>query len=104
MPRPQIMLTYETHHGNPGVALGFDYDCEIINGVKAIGGARWSQSRKFCYIPRESFKLSKALIYLTYKFYSDMKAALPLKFTPMFQNKVLQISRVHWTSFTKIKA
>ena len=59
MPEPRIVLTSETHKGKPVVALAFDLDRGLIEKVKAIHGARWSQSRKFWYISRQSFDLNR---------------------------------------------
>jgi len=57
--KPEIKLKREIHHKSPVVSLVFGYDQELINRVKMIEGAAWSNSRRFWYIPAEKFRLNK---------------------------------------------
>ena len=58
MKRTAITLAYCTHHDTPVVSLRFEKDHSIINKVKTLKGATWSQSQGFWYIPQSEFKLS----------------------------------------------
>jgi len=57
--KPEIKLKSEIHHKSTVVSLLFGYDRELINRVKTIEGAAWSNSRRFWYIPAEQFRLSE---------------------------------------------
>jgi len=57
--KPEIKLKSEIHHKSTVVSLLFGYDRELINRVKTIEGAAWSNSRRFWYIPAEKFRLSE---------------------------------------------
>ncbi len=48
--KPKISLSNDTHRGAKIVALKFQYNQELINHVKKLDGARWSQSKKCWYI------------------------------------------------------
>ena len=54
--------------------MQFEYDHQLIDAVKSINGARWSQSRKFWYIPREEFQLKKVFDLLKQVAYIDYSA------------------------------
>jgi integrase/recombinase XerD len=78
MQKPQIMLSNALHQDNPVVSLVFEKDATLINHVKSLPGARWSQSRKYWYIPKEQFNLSKVFDILqpfAYLDYSALKAS-----------------------------
>jgi len=58
------------------VSLVFGKETTLIDRVKTLPGARWSQSRKFWYIPKEQFNLSMvfdALQPVAYLDYSALK-------------------------------
>ncbi len=57
--KPNITLLKDFHRGYPVIALHFDFNQEIINKVKNIQGATWSQSKKYWYFRKDSFNLSK---------------------------------------------
>ena len=59
MKNPEIKLAFDTHRDQAAVSLNFEKDYTLIGKVKTIKGATWSQSRKFWYIPHESFNLNK---------------------------------------------
>lgn len=76
MQKPTIELANALHQNNAVVSLIFEKDATLINKVKTLPGARWSQSRKFWYIPKEEFKLSlvyDALQPVAYLDYSALK-------------------------------
>lgn len=76
MQKPQIALANVLHQDNPVVSLVFEKEATLINKVKTLPGARWSQSRKFWYIPKEQFNLSMvfdALQPVAYLDYSALK-------------------------------
>lgn len=75
-PKQNITLSHDFHHGKAVVILRFDYNQELINRVKSIGGARWSQSKKYWYFIKEEFHLSKvfeSLQPISYVDYSALK-------------------------------
>jgi len=76
MQKQKIILTNEIHQNNPVVSFVFEKDATLINKVKTLPGARWSQSRRFWYIPKEQFTLSMvfdALQPVAYLDYSALK-------------------------------
>ncbi len=76
MSLPIIKLREITHHGEDVVVLKFDYNQELINKVKSIGGARWSKSKQGWYFIKDDFHLStffKALQIVSYIDYSALK-------------------------------
>lgn len=76
MQKQKIILTNEIHQNNMVVSLVFGKDATLINKVKTLPGARWSQSRRLWYIPKEEFKLSlvfDALQPVAYLDYSALK-------------------------------
>jgi len=79
MQKQKIILTNEIHQNNTVVSLVFEKDATLINKVKSLPGAKWSQSRKFWYIPKEEFKLSlvfdalQPVAYLDYSALKDME-------------------------------
>ncbi len=78
MQKPGITLSNAHHQDNPVVSLVFEKDTTLINRVKTIPGARWSQSRKYWYIPKEQFNLAKVFDTLqpvAYLDYSALKAS-----------------------------
>ena len=60
MKKPGIILANDHHRNQAVISLKFDKDQTLISRVKALPGARWSQSRKFWYIPADQFNLSQA--------------------------------------------
>jgi len=76
MQKQKIILTNEIHQNNTVVSLVFGKETTLIDRVKTLPGARWSQSRKFWYIPKEQFNLSvvfDALQPVAYLDYSALK-------------------------------
>lgn len=73
MLKPHIILSHERKQDRSVVALHFEYNPEIIEKVKAVKGARWSQNHKFWYIPLEEFNLNhvfaklKPVAYINYQ-------------------------------------
>ena len=69
------------HKGESRLMLNFKYDLELINLVKQIEGAQWSNSNKCWYLPDRSdmpsrlFTLFRGIAFLDY---SDMKSKAPL--------------------------
>ena len=59
MNNPEIRLAYDVHRKTAVVSLRFEKDFTIINKVKTLKGATWSQSRKFWYIAQSDFKWSE---------------------------------------------
>ncbi len=57
-PKLNIVLEPGTHNGKDVVFVKFQYDKEIIDKIKTIDGAKWSQSIKCWYIPKNEFKLN----------------------------------------------
>jgi hypothetical protein len=51
MPPTTIILKPIEHRNQQCIGLYFDYNREIINTVKTIKGARWSQTKKCWYVP-----------------------------------------------------
>ncbi|HQQ02980.1 MAG TPA: site-specific integrase [Bacteroidales bacterium] len=74
MQKPQITLANALHQDNPVVSLVFEKDATLINHVKTLPGARWSQSRKYWYIPKEQFNLSRVFDVLKPVAYLDYTA------------------------------
>lgn len=78
MNKATITLNYDNHRNREVVSLQFAKDFAVMGKVKALPGARWSQSRKFWYIPKEDFNLSKVFdalrpaAYLDYSAVKDM--------------------------------
>lgn len=59
MPTPKIILALDVHRHKEVVTLRFDYNRNLKEAVKRLEGSRWSQSRKFWYISKDEFNLSK---------------------------------------------
>ena len=75
-PKPNITLTIDSHRGKDVVLIKFDYNKELINSVKRIKGARWSQTKKSWYIEKSDFDLHTAfdaLKSLAHVDYSSLK-------------------------------
>jgi len=58
MSKLRITIAPEVHREMPVVSLSFEKNYALIQKVKTLKGATWSQSRKFWYIPKDDFKLS----------------------------------------------
>lgn len=74
--KPNINLAQDFHHGKAVVTLRFGYNQELINRIKNIGGARWSQSKKCWYFIQGDFHLptvSEALKSVAYVDVSALK-------------------------------
>ncbi len=56
--KPKISLSNDTHRGAKIIAIRFQFNQELINHVKKLDGARWSQSKKCWYIKKEDFNLN----------------------------------------------
>lgn len=75
-----ITLAYDTHRDGAVVSLRFAKDYNIIDKVKSIKSAMWSQSRGFWYIPESDFNLSEVfdiLSPLAYLDYSALRGGKP---------------------------
>ena len=59
MKKPGIILANDHHRKQAVVSMVFEKDQTLISRVKSLPGARWSQSRKFWYIPADQFNLSQ---------------------------------------------
>jgi hypothetical protein len=59
MKAPVITLANDFHHENPVVRLRFEKDLALIEKVKMLKGAAWSQSRGFWYTAKSDFNLNK---------------------------------------------
>ena len=57
--KPEIKRKSEIHHKSPVVNLVFGYNQELINRVKMLEGAAWSNSHRFWYLAAEKFRLNK---------------------------------------------
>ena len=74
-PKPNIVLSHDFHRGKAVVVLRFDYNLELINLIKNIGGARWSQSKQCWYFIKDEFHLPavfKAFQPISYVDYSAL--------------------------------
>ncbi|MBV2247197.1 MAG: site-specific integrase, partial [Lentimicrobium sp.] len=69
-----ITLAHDTHRDNAVVSLRFEKDYTIIDKVKSIKGAAWSQSRGFWYIPQSDFSLSEVFDILSPVAFLDYSA------------------------------
>ena len=58
-------MTIDSHRGKDVVLIKFEYNKELINSVKRIKGARWSQTKKSWYIEKSDFDLHTAFDALT---------------------------------------
>ncbi|HJN05666.1 MAG TPA: tyrosine-type recombinase/integrase [Bacteroidales bacterium] len=56
-PKQNIILLNDYHRDKYVILVKFKYDKELINCVKRIEGASWSQSRKSWYITKDEFDL-----------------------------------------------
>lgn len=74
MRKPTITLAFDEHRSREVVSLRFEKNFEVINKVKTIPGAEWSQSRKFWHIPKEDFNLGKVFDVLSPVAYLDYSA------------------------------
>ena len=75
-----ITLAHDTHRDNAVVSLRFEKDYTIIDKVKSIKGAAWSQSRGFWYIPQSDFSLSEVFDILSpvaFLDYSSLQTGKP---------------------------
>ncbi|MCF8371523.1 MAG: site-specific integrase [Bacteroidales bacterium] len=77
MQRPHIILTNECKQGKEAVALRFEYNQALVERVKKLKVARWSQNHKFWYIPKENFNLNKVYSSLKTVAYVDYKKLTP---------------------------
>lgn len=87
--KPNINLAQDFHHGKAVVTLRFGYNQELINRIKNIGGARWSQSKKCWYFIQGDFHLPTVYEALKSVAYVDVSA---LK-TNSKTNKIRQKSK-----------
>lgn len=61
MSKLHITIAPAVHRERPVISRVFEKDYALIQEVKAIKGATWSQSRKFWYVAQEGFKLSDVI-------------------------------------------
>jgi integrase/recombinase XerD len=59
MNKPTIILTNDHHRDRAVISMKFEKDHALISRVKTLPAARWSQSKKFWYIPKDDFNLAK---------------------------------------------
>ncbi len=77
--KPKISLNYDIHKGARIVVLHFEYNKIVIDRIKKINGARWSQSKKCWYIKDKEFSLSqvfntlKDIVYINYSQIKNFK-------------------------------
>ncbi len=74
MRKPKITLAFEEHRNQAVVSLCFEKDSALIGKVRTLKDARWSQSRKFWYIPKEAFDLHTVFEMLNPLAYLDYSA------------------------------
>jgi integrase/recombinase XerD len=74
MNKPTITLTFDEHRNHEVVSLRFAKDYKLIDQVKSIPGAWWSQSRKFWYIVKGDFNLGTVFDVLSPVAYLDYSA------------------------------
>ncbi len=74
MMKPKITLAFDEHRKQAVVSLCFEKDSTIIRKGKNLTNARWSQSRKFWYLPMETFNLHKVFETLNPVAYLDYSA------------------------------
>lgn len=75
--KQNIILSNDTHRGSTVIALHFDYNQELINRIKKISGAKWSQSKRYWYFNKADFQLRKvfdALNPIAFLDYSALKS------------------------------
>ncbi len=87
--KPKISLNYDMHKGARIVALHFGYNRVVIDKIKKISGARWSQSKKYWYIKEKEFILSQVFNMLKDIAYIDYSQIKSFKKNPVTQ-KVLK--------------
>ena len=71
-----VVVKRMIHNGESRLTLNFKFDPELINLVKQIEGAQWSNSNKCWYLPDSSDLLSRLFILfkgIAFLDYSDMK-------------------------------
>jgi hypothetical protein len=76
MEKPPIILANDQHRNQAVISLKFEKNQTLISRVKSLSGARWSQSRRFWYLPAQDFRLSKvfeALQPVAFLDYSGLK-------------------------------
>ena len=56
-PKQNITLLNDYHHEKDVILVQFKYDKELINCIKRIEGAKWSQSKKSWYVTKDKFDL-----------------------------------------------
>lgn len=74
MRKPKITLAFDEHRNRDVVSLRFAKDHKLIERVKTISGASWSQSKGWWYIFREGFNLGKVFDALSPVAYLDYSA------------------------------
>ncbi len=76
MKKPNIILANAHHRDQAIISLKFEKDQRLISRIKSLPGAKWSQSRKFWYIPTTQFDLQyvcETIRPLAYVDYSALK-------------------------------
>jgi hypothetical protein len=74
MKKPNIILANDHHRNQAVISMTFEKDQTLISRVKTLPGARWSQSKKYWYIPAEQFNLSNVFETLQPVAYVDYSA------------------------------
>ena len=57
--KQHITLLNDIHRDKDVVALRFNFHQELINRIKKIKGAKWSQSKRYWYFKKADFRLKK---------------------------------------------
>jgi integrase/recombinase XerD len=74
MKKPSIILANDHHRNQAVISMSFGKDQTLISRVNTLPGARWSQSKKYWYIPAEQFNLSNVFETLQPVAYVDYSA------------------------------
>lgn len=93
MKKPTIILTNDHHHDRAVISIKFEKDHTLISRVKTLPAARWSQSKKFWYIPKDDFNLAKtfdALRPVAFLDYSALKQGATKTQYQLAPNKQVQ--------------
>ncbi|MDD4385948.1 MAG: hypothetical protein PHD06_12310, partial [Bacteroidales bacterium] len=79
MPNLDVVLTKGSHRGNNVIFIKFDWNKELLEIVKQIEGAKWSQSNGCWYVKADEFNLQKTYIAFKGKAWIDYSAIGKLK-------------------------
>ena len=91
--KQHITLLNDIHHDHDVVSLRFNFDQELINQIKKIKGAKWSQSNRYWYFNKADFQLKKvfeALSPIAFLDYSALKSNYRPEQVKQKQEKVIK--------------